>query len=200
MSLEVSKDKIMTSGIATAFFANSSEKFKGKKAFLLGNEFLKEELEENGVLIDNKNPDFLIVGFDTTLDYKKMTDACTLVRNGIPFIATHPDSNCPTEFGDIPDIGAILAFIKESTQREPEAIVGKPNRYIIDTVLETRNLEKNSVAMVGDRLYTDIKTGLLNDITSILVMSGETDEKMLETTDIKPDFVFKNLKAIGEAL
>ena len=91
MGLSVSRDKVLTSGQATAVKMN--ELYPGKKAFVLGNEFLFEELTEYGVAIDQQNPDYVIIGYDTTLDYAKMTAVCDFVRAELPYIDTHPDFN-----------------------------------------------------------------------------------------------------------
>jgi NagD protein len=200
MGLNISEKKIITSGIATADYLNKH--YANKTAFLLGNDYLKNELEENGVQIDNliQNPDYIILGFDTTLDYKKMTKVCTLARKGTPMIATHPDINCPTENGDIPDIGAIMSFVETSTGKKPDAIIGKPNHYIFDSIIKRANLKKSEIAMVGDRLYTDIKSGQLNNILSILVLSGETNKQMLKHSSIKPDYTFENIGEIAKVL
>ena len=184
MGLEVDEKHILTSGEATA--AIVLDKFPQKRAFVLGNEFLMEELSEAGVLIDQRNPDYVIIGYDTTLDYAKMTAVCDFVRAGLPYIATHPDFNCPTETGFAPDIGAIIAFIEASTGRRPDLIVGKPYGGIVDAALKRTGLEKSQLAMVGDRLYTDIRTGLEHGILSILVMTGETTPEMLNESNIHP--------------
>ena len=99
----------------------------------------------------------------------------------------------------MPDAGAMMAFIKASTGKEP-TVIGKPNRHIIDAIIEKYDLKKSELAMVGDRLYTDIRTGIDNGLTSILVMSGETDKKMLEETIFIPDFVFESVKEIKETI
>jgi NagD protein len=194
MGLNITDKQIITSGYATAKYAK--KEYKNKKAYLLGNEFLKDELQKNGVKIDNSNPDYIIVGFDTTLTYKKMCEVCFYARKGYDIIATHPDFNCPTATGEIPDIGAILAFIKASTGVKPKVVIGKPNKYIFDLLINERNIKKQNIAIVGDRLYTDIKSAKVNNITSILVMTGETDKKMLKESKIKPDFIFERLKDI----
>ena len=106
---------VLTSGQAAGRYC--LREFAGKRAFLLGNDMLKGELERMGVAIDNENPDYALIGYDTTLDYEKMTRVCDLVRAGLPYIATHPDFNCPTETGFAPDIGAIIAFIEASAGR-----------------------------------------------------------------------------------
>lgn len=191
MGLDVDERHILTSGQATAAVAR--ERFGSARAFVLGNEFLLRELGEGGVNIDQQAPDYVIIGYDTTLDYQKMTAVCDHVRAGLPYIATHPDFNCPTETGFAPDIGAIIAFIEASTGRRPDLIVGKPYGGIVDAALERTGLERGQLAMVGDRLYTDIKTGIDHGILSILVMTGETTPDMLRDSIVQPDLVFDSL-------
>ncbi len=191
MGLNVGREKVLTSGEATA--AVLQEKYPGKRAFVLGNEFLLEEMREAGVTVDQADPDIVVVGYDTTLDYKKMTAVCDFVRAGLPYIATHPDFNCPTETGFAPDIGAIMAFIEASTGRRADLVVGKPHTGIVQAALRRTGLAVGQLAMVGDRLYTDIETGLKSGMLSILVMSGETTPEMLAAYPHKPDLVFDRL-------
>ena len=191
MGLNVGREKVLTSGEATA--AVLKETYPGKRAFVLGNEFLLEEMREAGVTVDQTDPEIVVVGYDTTLDYKKMTAVCDLVRAGLPYIATHPDFNCPTETGFAPDIGAIMAFIEASTGRRADLVVGKPHIGIVQAALKRTGLAVGQLAMVGDRLYTDIETGLKSGMLSILVMSGETTPEMLAAYPNKPDLVFDRL-------
>ena len=198
MGLETDRSHILTSGEATC------EKLKalypGKRAFVLGNEYLVEEFNEAGIPLDGENPDLVVVGFDTTLDYDKMRRVCDFIRAGLPYIATHPDFNCPTETGFMPDIGAILAFIEASTGRRPDLVVGKPNPGIVEAVLRRTGLKVGELAMVGDRLYTDIETGLRSGMLSILVMSGETTEAMLAESGTVPDLKFGRLSDMNPLL
>ena len=191
MGLNVGREKVLTSGEATA--AVLKEKYPGKRAFVLGNEFLLEEMREAGVTVDQTAPEIVVVGYDTTLDYKKMTAVCDFVRAGLPYIATHPDFNRPTETGFAPDIGAIMAFIEASTGRRADLVVGKPHTGIVQAALRRTGLQVGQLAMVGDRLYTDIETGLKSGMLSILVMSGETTPEMLAAYPHKPDLVFERL-------
>ena len=191
MGLDVPREKILTSGEATADKLN--QLYPGKRAFVLGNEYLIEEFTQMGVIVDQENPEIVVIGYNTTLDYKKMTRVCDLVRAGLPYIATHPDFNCPTETGFAPDIGAIMAFIEASAFRRPELIVGKPNTGIVEAALRRTGLKTGEMAMVGDRLYTDIETGLRSGMLSILVMSGETTEEMLAKSETVPDLKFGRL-------
>ena len=91
---------VLTSGQAAGHYCLRT--YPGQKAFLLGNELLRAELERMGLVIDNEHPDYVLIGYDTTLDYEKMTKVCDLVRAGLPYVATHPDFNCPTETGFAP--------------------------------------------------------------------------------------------------
>ncbi|MBO4367353.1 MAG: HAD-IIA family hydrolase [Clostridia bacterium] len=191
MGLDVDRSKILTSGEAAA--SAVKRLYPGQRPFVLGNSFLVEELREQGIEPAEENADYVIVGFDTTLDYAKMTRVCDYVRAGLPYIATHPDFNCPTETGFIPDIGAIMAFIEASTGRKADLIIGKPYRGIVDAALERTGLQAQDLAMVGDRLYTDIETGNRHGMTSILVMSGETTPEMLAASDIRPHLIFGRL-------
>lgn len=191
MGLSITRERVLTSGEATCAKLNAL--YPGKRAFLLGNEFLAAELREAGIDVDNEHPDIVVIGFDTTLDYKKMQAVCDFVRAGLPYIATHPDFNCPTETGFMPDIGAIMAFIEASTGRRPDLIVGKPHTGIVEAALRRTGLKARELAMVGDRLYTDIETGRRSGMLSILVMSGETTPGMLAASKTRPDLVFGRL-------
>jgi HAD superfamily hydrolase (TIGR01450 family) len=191
MGLAVGPEKVLTSTQATAIKVN--ELYPGRRAFLLGNEYMLEEMREGGIAIDPENPEIVGIGYDTTLDYKKMTRVCDLVRAGLPYIASHPDFNCPTETGFAPDIGAIIAFIEASAGRRPDLIVGKPHRGIVEAAVARTGLAPAEMAMVGDRLYTDVETGLKHGMLSILVLSGETTPEMAAASPIKPHLTFDRL-------
>lgn len=191
MGVEAPFLRVYTSGQAAGRYVRVN--FAGKRAFLLGNELLRGELEAMGAPVDGDHPDYVLIGFDTTLDYAKLTRVCDLVRAGLPYVATHPDFNCPTETGFIPDIGAIMAFIKASTGRDPDVVIGKPNKGIVEGALELTGIPAGQSAMVGDRLYTDIATGVNFGMTSVLVLSGEASMEDVQASDVKPDMIFDRL-------
>ena len=170
------------------------------KMYILGTEELKETIRNAGFTIvedEQTTPDFVIVGFDMSLEYKTLAHSCRLIDKGVPFIATHGDVRCPIEDGEfIPDCGAMLALIKSATGKEPVNIMGKPNHYIIDLVREKANYEKDEIAMVGDRLSTDIAFGLNNNILSVLVLTGEATIDDVERTNIRPDIILNNVVEI----
>jgi ribonucleotide monophosphatase NagD (HAD superfamily) len=114
------------------------------------------------------------------------------VRAGKPYIATHPDFNCPVPSGFIPDIGSFMALIEASTGRKADVIVGKPNVHIVDAVVQKTGYPKSQIAMIGDRLYTDIAMGKAG-IKTILVLSGETKWEDLDDSPFQPDLIADNL-------
>jgi HAD superfamily hydrolase (TIGR01457 family) len=198
MGLPISEEKVLTSGEATAIYVQ--EKFPDSSVYIVGTSSLLSEFTDRDIFIDEENPDVIVLGFDTTLTYKKLQKLCDFTRAGLPFIATHPDINCPTENGFMPDIGAILAFVKSSTRRDPDVIVGKPNRMIAEVAAHKLNLPLRNLAIVGDRLYTDIALGQTSEIQSILVLSGETTKEDLASSPYCPDHVFSHLGELAQSL
>lgn len=203
MGLTITTDQIITSGDATISYIKHN--YSGKKVYLLGNHLLRNQFAEAGIELaeddlelaaKGEGADIVVVGFDTELDYKKMCIVCDYVRFGLPYITTHPDYNCPTETGFIPDAGAIHAFIEASTGRRPDLVVGKPGVGIMDFLVEKMGCAREDVAMVGDRLYTDVAAGVNNGMTGILVLSGEAGIEDVETSAVKPNLIFDSVKSI----
>ena len=182
---------VMTSGHAAAHYC--LKKFPGGKCYLLGNPMLAEELTGMGLQLTEDEPDYVLVAFDTTLDYAKMCKVCDYIREGKHYIATHPDYNCPTETGFIPDMGAIMAFIEASTGRKADIILGKPYGGIVEEALDRTGFKLEEMAMVGDRLYTDVATGVNHGMIGILVLSGEATMEDVAVSDVKPDLIFGRL-------
>lgn len=193
LGIQVSAEEIITSGLATAIYLQREK--LGKRVFLVGTPSLEKEFEEFGFLLVQERPDVAVLGFDTTLTYAKIWKLCDFVRDGVPYIATHPDINCPTESGFKPDIGAIMAMITSSTGRDPDVIVGKPHRPIIEAILEKTGFQSKELAMVGDRLYTDIALGSAG-INTILVLSGEAKPEDIPATPVQPDLVLENVGSL----
>ena len=198
LGIEAEPDDVFTSGEATTRLLLG--RMPGAAVAVFGMPTLEREFREAGFRLVEREPDVVVLGFDQAFDYAKMTRLCDLVREGRPYVATHPDFNCPTETGFAPDIGAIMAFIEASTGRRPDLIVGKPHTGIVEAVLKRTGLKVGELAMVGDRLYTDIETGRRSGMTSILVMSGETTPEMRDKSDIKADYVFDRLSSMIEYL
>lgn len=194
MGLDVGEEKIVTS--AQAAICYLQEHFPDKRVFLLGNPVLCDEFVQAGIELDDKSPEVVVTAFDTSLNYDKMCKVCDFVREGLPYIATHPDYNCPTENGFIPDIGAIHEFIKASAFRYPDCVIGKPNGYIVDYLIRRVGAPREKIAMVGDRLYTDIATGVNNGLRSVLVLSGEAKYEDVAGADAIPHLIFGSVRDI----
>lgn len=198
LGLPVSRDKIMTSGEATAMHVQRQK--PSAQVYVVGTEALENEFRARGFVLTDEMPDFAVLGFDTTLTYHKLWRLCDLVRAGVQYIATHPDYNCPTETGFMPDIGAMIAFVKASTGREPDLIVGKPNSLFVEQAAERTGIPVSAMCMIGDRLYTDIALGTTAEIPTILVLSGETRAEELAGSPFQPTYVFQNIQAVFEHL
>ena len=197
MDCPITKDQIMTSGDVTAAYLKS--KYPGKKVYLVGTPALEAVFREEGICLTEEKPEVVVIGFDMTLTYEKLERACTYIREGAVFLATHMDTNCPTEDGFIPDCGAICAAITLSTGVLPRYL-GKPCRETLDMVLQRTGYNKDEIAFVGDRIYTDVATGVNNGALGILVLSGETKRADIAASEVQPDGVFESLKEMLEYL
>jgi HAD superfamily hydrolase (TIGR01450 family) len=171
----------------------------GAQIYLVGTPELEMEFKQFGFKLTAQNPEYIVLGYDTSLTYEKICQLSLLVRTGLPYIATHPDINCPTPDGPIPDIGALIALISASTGREPDVIIGKPYPTIVQVIADLTGLGLNQLVMVGDRLYTDIALGKAG-IRTVLVLSGETRLAELPTAEFQPDLVVNNLLELYEIL
>lgn len=198
LGLQIPLEKIMTSGEATAMHVQRQQ--SGTRVYVVGTEALEREFQERGFVLTDEAPDFAILGFDTTLTYAKLWKLCDLVRAGVCYIATHPDYNCPTETGFMPDIGAMIAFVKASTGREPDLVVGKPNALLVEYAAKRTGIPVSAMCMIGDRLYTDIALGAAANIPTILVLSGETRAEEVAGSSYQPTFIFQDIKAVTEYL
>jgi HAD superfamily hydrolase (TIGR01450 family) len=199
---------MMTSGdVAISFLQRERP---GKSVFLLGTPSLRTQFRQAGIPLvepvagwapsrDNPVADIVMVAFDTTLAYDALSQACWHIREGAEFLATHPDWNCPVEGGFIPDCGAMCALVEASTGRKPR-FLGKPYPETMAAVLERTGAVRAQVAFVGDRLYTDVATGVNNGASGILVLTGEAGEADIVASEVKPTWVYPSLKELGEAL
>ena len=198
LGMPVLRDKIMTSGEATAMHIHRQA--PGARVYVVGTDALENEFRARGFVLTEAEPDFAVLGFDTSLTYDKLWKLCDRVRAGVPYIATHPDFNCPTETGYMPDIGAMIAFVRASTGREPDLIVGKPNALFVEQAAERTGIPLSAMCMIGDRLYTDIALGETAGIPTILVLSGETQAQEVAGSQFKPTYIFQDIQAVVDHL
>ncbi|WP_243108279.1 HAD-IIA family hydrolase [Butyrivibrio sp. X503] len=208
MNCHITRDMIMTSGDVMTAYLNTNH--KGKSVYLLGTKPLEDSFKAAGINLFNlenedalanmdKRPDIVVVGFDKTLTFEKLSNACTYIREGALFLATHLDINCPMKGGFIPDCGAICKAIELSTNKTPR-FVGKPFQETVDMVVGATGVSKEKIAFVGDRIYTDVATGVNNGAIGVLVLTGETKLEDIEGSVCKPDVVFESIKEMGQLL
>jgi len=190
LGLDMAEEKFLISGEATAIYLNKRK--PGARLYVVGTPALEEEFRRHGFDLSDERPDFAVLGFDTTLTYGKLRKLCDLLTAGVPYIATHPDVNCPTETGFMPDIGAMIEMVAASTGRRPDVIVGKPYEPMVQAVTDRLGIPLERMCMVGDRLYTDIALGRCG-LTTVLVLSGETALKDLPGAAHQPDYIVDDL-------
>lgn len=179
-----------------------------RRLFLLGTPSMISQFEDAGFIScadsPDDRPDLTVVAFDKTLEYSRLCRAAWWISHKeIPYIATNPDWVCPTDEQTIlVDCGSICACLEGATGRKPDLVIGKPNPGILTSVLEMHGYKVNEAAIIGDRIYTDVKTGLNAGACGVLVLSGETT---LETAlnapdDEKPTLICRDIEEFGELL
>ena len=201
LGITATAEDFQTSAQATAFYLQKYH--PGKRLYVCGTESFKKELESQSFEItqDLSKVQCVVMGYDTELTYQKLVDVSKLLISDpdLPYIATNPDLVCPTEFGSVPDCGSVCQMIFNATGRKPE-VIGKPGPLMAQLAMEKWGYSKEQTAMVGDRIYTDVKSGLNAGITGILVMSGETTPEILTQSPDKPHLVLEDASEILEAI
>lgn len=197
IGIEAGPDSILTAGEATIRYVLSETAHR--RVYVLGTPSFEAECEAAGLLLDDSEPEAVILSFDKTLTYAKLERAARLLLQGLPYIATNPDKVCPTEAGPIPDCGAMAALLFEATGRGPKYI-GKPNPEIVRMGFDKLGADPATTAVVGDRLYTDMAMARRASVMGILVLSGETTRADLTKIEELPNHVFENVGELLEAL
>lgn len=201
LGIPASEEEVFTSGEATTMYLKKEK--EGAKVYLLGTKALEEEFVREGFILEkerHKKVDYVVLGFDTTLTYDKLWAACEYISEGVEYIATHPDFNCPLPNDKfMPDAGAMAALIEASTGRTPK-VIGKPNKEVVESIASKYGLRKEDMVIVGDRLYTDIKTGENAGIAAVLVYSGETKEVDYKKSETRANYVFNSVKDMIQLL
>ena len=212
MNCHITRDMIMTSGDVMIRYLKS--KHPGESVYLLGTPALEESFKEEGInlFVSERNeeaaithaecekiPDLVVVAFDKTLTFEKLSNACVYIMQGAKFLATHLDINCPVKGGFIPDCGAMCAAIELSTKVKPK-FVGKPFKETVDMIVDATGVDAAGISFVGDRIYTDVATGVNNGAMGVLVLTGETKLSEVPDSEVQPDVIFDSIKEMGEIL
>ena len=201
MGISATREDFMTSSQATAYYLHRHH--SGKTLYVCGTRSLIGELEREGftVTTDLDRVECIVMGFDRELTFQKLEDVSKLLltRPDLPYIATNPDLVCPTEFGSVPDCGSVCAMIYNATGKRP-VVIGKPSPLMPQLAMERMGVQPAETMVVGDRIYTDVKSGLNADTVAALVMSGETTPQILAESPDKPHLVLQDCSEIIRAL
>lgn len=197
LGVDACYDDFMTSSQATAYYLKKH--YSGSRLYVCGTKSLILELEANGfeVVTDLDRTDVVVMGFDTELTFKKLEDVSKLLllRPDIPYIATNPDYVCPTEFGSVPDCGSVCDMLYNVSGRRP-LVIGKPEPLMPILAMDKTGYTAENTLVVGDRIYTDIKSGINAGTVTALVLSGETTREILNASQDKPDFVLESAREL----
>ena len=204
MGIVASKEEMYTSAQATIGYIKSHHP-EAKRLFLLGTPSMISEFEGAGFVSTKDSPDdvpdMIVASFDMSLTYSRLCRASWWVSQNVPYIATNPDKICPTDQPTVlVDCGSICSCIADATGKHPEVIVGKPSPSMLYGILMKDNLQPEEVAMLGDRLYTDVKMALDAKAFGVLVLTGEATVADAMESDDKPDLIADNLMSFLELL
>ena len=200
LGIEAEYDDFMTSSQATAYYLKKH--YPGRLLYVSGTQSLKDELIKEGFAIteDTEQTEVIVSGFDTELTFQKLHDVSKILcTRDVPYIATNPDYVCPTEFGSVPDCGSVSDMLFNVSGKRP-LFIGKPSALMPRLAMEKWGYAPQETVVIGDRIYTDVKSGLNAGALAVLVMSGETTYEILEASEDKPHLVLKDVSEITEAL
>ena len=189
LGIRATEEDFLTSSQATAYYL--MQHHMGKTLYVCGTQSLKAELEQLGFPIsdDIEKTQCIVMGFDTELTFGKLEAVSKLLcTKELPYIATNPDYVCPTEFGSVPDCGSVCDMLYNVSGKRP-LVIGKPEPLMPYLAMEKWGYTKEETVVIGDRIYTDIKSGINAGVTTVLVLSGETTRQILDKSVDKPDFV-----------
>ena len=182
-----------------------------RRLFVLGTPALRQEFADGGYEVlsgqegddaaAGREPDAVVVGFDNTLDYPRLCRAAYWIAQGKPYVATNPDAVCPTDLPTVlPDCGAVCRLLAHATGREPDAVLGKPAKAMLAGMVRRHGLAPDQVAVVGDRLYTDIAMARAAGAVGVLVLTGEATREQAAAAAPPPEFVLDSVAELGVLL
>ena len=204
MGIEATEEEMYTTALATIDYIKTNYP-EARRLFLLGTPSMISEFEKAGFesLPDSaeERPDVLVVAFDKTLEYSRLCRAAYWAQQGVPYVATNPDRVCPTDLPTVlVDCGSICKCIEHATGRQPDIVLGKPDPNMLTGVQSRYGVKPEQVAMVGDRIYTDIEMAHNAGAFGVLVLSGETTLQIADEAPRQPDLIADNISVLGELL
>lgn len=197
MGIEADTEDFFTSVQATVLLLK--KEYPDVLVYAQGTASMLRELRDAGIRVTDRIEDgigLVLVGFDTELTFEKLRNTCELLtKRDLPFYACNPDLVCPCSFGFVPDCGSMCVSIKNATGKTP-IYIGKPEKTMIEVVEQKFGCTQDETVVIGDRLYTDIRSGNNAGVTTVCVLSGEATEADIVEGSDKPTFVFDSVADI----
>ena len=202
LGIEATREEMYTTSIATIDYIKTHYP-EAKRLFLLGTPSMVAEFEKAGFISTTDSaddvPDAVVVAFDKTLQYDRLCRAAWWISQGLPYVATNPDRVCPTDQKVVlVDCGSICECLAHATGRRPDITLGKPDPNMLSGILGRFGYEADEVAMVGDRIYTDIEMAHNAGAFGVLVLSGETTLEVCDAAPKQPHLVCDSIEVLGE--
>lgn len=204
MGIHATEEEIYNTTIATIDYIHTHYP-EAKKLFLLGTPSMISQFEKAGFISTSDDPDdmpdIIVAAFDMTLSYSRLCRAAWWISQGLPYIATNPDRVCPTnERTILVDCGSICKCLESATGRKPDITLGKPDPNMLVGIRQQKHLQAEEIAMVGDRIYTDIAMAFNANALGCLVLSGETTLEVAKAAPRQPDLIVENIWELGQLL
>ncbi|RSL30337.1 TIGR01457 family HAD-type hydrolase [Salibacterium salarium] len=191
MGVPCREDHVLTTSLATAEYL-SAQSVK-QSAYVIGEDGLKEAVRSAGIVVEEENPGFVVIGIDRSVTYQKLANACIAVRNGAHFVSTNADVALPSEKGFLPGNGAVTSVVTISTGTEP-VFIGKPEKIMIEQAVDILGVPSEQTAVIGDNYETDIKAGINAGLDTIHVGTGVTTREALLEKPIQPTYAISSLQ------
>ena len=204
MGIEATADEMYTTALATIDYLKTHLP-AAKRLFILGTQSMMSEFVKAGFEVAEDSaddrPDAVVVAFDKTLSYARLCRAAWWILQGLPYVATNPDRVCPTDEPTIlVDCGSICKCLEHATSRQPDITLGKPDPNMLSGIMQRYGLRADEIAMVGDRIYTDVQMAFNAGAFGVLVLSGETTLDIVAEAPRKPDLTADNIAVLGDLL
>jgi 4-nitrophenyl phosphatase len=193
-------DRILTSAIATGRYLQGILP-AGATLLVIGEDGIRQAVKDCGFTITDEadSAQAVVVGMDRKVCWPIMAEATLAIRRGVPFVGTNPDPSFPTERGQVPGNGAVLAALGASSGVQP-TVIGKPEPHLYRQAADTLGTRPEVTLIIGDRLETDIAGGIGLGSPTVLVLTGVTDRKQAATSSVKADWVVEDLRALTALL
>ena len=204
MGIHATEEEMYTTTVATIDYIKAHYP-EARRLFLLGTPSMISQFEQAGFISTADDaedvPDLIVAAFDLTLVYSRLCRAAWWISQGIPYIATNPDKVCPTNLPTVlVDCGSICKCLEHATGRQPDITLGKPDPNMLIGILQQKQLQPEEIAMVGDRIYTDIAMAQNAGAVGVLVLSGETTIEVANAAPNPPDVIAENIGELGDLL